>query len=796
MKIGLFGISFSNANKGVCALAYASLFVLETVSKKLNIENEYVVFAGKEENEKDIELAKQKLDLNDAKVSIQYLSHFSKHKYRKEIINKIKSCDTVIDFTGGDSFSDIYGEKRFLILSLYKYLAIKKKKPLIIAPQTIGPFAKKVNKCIAKKLIKKSFVTMARDDMSAEYAKTALKQDVSSLIDVAFFLPFDKSAVDLSEDKNKKVGINVSALLWNGGYNGKNQFGLSVDYSKFIEETIQKLHEKGYSVYLIPHVIVSENYDSIENDLKICDFLKEKYSYVTVAPAFNNPVDAKNYISNMDIFLGSRMHATIGGISSKTKTIPVSYSRKFEGLFNTINYGIGVNLKTLSTEEALNKLFYYIENEDVLEVAINNTAIESEGRKELLIEEFIKVLYSVSEHKKNEKKTKYFNKFCTGCGACSNKGVFLSKNNKGYLRPYFCDGNDIETLKALCPSVNYIEDGYNGKEEVVWGKFINTYLGYSLDKELREKASSGGVITQTVLYLLKEKKVDYAILTKADDTDKTHTKTVITNDIEEVKSCCGSRYAISNPLYKLVDKLDKDKKYVFVGKPCDVSALKNMMKSDERLKDIIPYTLSFFCAGLPSNDANKRLIKTLLNGLETTVSSLTYRGNGWPGNATLIDKDNNIYSMSYEKSWGGILGRDTENICKFCMDGTGEKADIACGDAWYVKDGKPDFTEQDGRNVIFARTEKGEKIIQSMAEDKVIAIEKQNDFYEYLKQIQPWQFNRKTTMKSRIKAYKLCGKKPPKYNKKTLKTAVKLADKKQKKKIFLGTVKRALKNKI
>ncbi|MBQ9514344.1 MAG: polysaccharide pyruvyl transferase family protein [Clostridia bacterium] len=796
MKIGLFGISFSNANKGVCALAYSSLFVFEQTAKQLNIKNEYVLFAGSEETETDISIAKQKLNIENSSISIQYLTHFSKRQNRKTIISRIKSCDAIIDFTGGDSFSDIYGEKRFLLYSLYKYIAIKNNIPLILAPQTIGPFKKHINKWIAKKIVKKSFVTMARDDMSAEYTKTALKKEVVSLIDVAFFLPFDKTAVDLSADTKKKIGINVSALLWNGGYSGKNQFELSVDYRRFIEETILKLHDKGYSIYLIPHVLVENEYDSIENDLNICNILKEKYPFLTVSPAYSNPVDIKNYISNMDIFLGSRMHATIAGISSKTKTIPVSYSRKFEGLFNTINYNVGVNLKTLTTEDAIRKLLSYIEDEKGLKEAVDNTNGIIEHRKELLLEEFVTIFDAFNKGYKNSKEIKYYTKFCTGCGACNNKGVFLANNKKGYLRPYFCSDDKINILKDICPCVNYNEENFKNKEEIVWGKYKNVYLGYSRDNELRMKASSGGVITQTILYLLEEKKVDYAIMIKADDYDKTKTQTIITDNVDEIKSCCGSRYSISNPLYKLLAKLDKNKKYVFIGKPCDVFALKNLMKKDEELQRVIPITLSFFCAGLPSQDANNKLVSTLLDGKQTEICDLIYRGNGWPGQAEIVDFNNNHYTMSYEKSWGGILGRDTQNICKFCMDGTGEKADIACGDAWYTVDGKPDFTERDGRNIIFARTDCGDSIIRSMITKGLLSAELQEDFYDYLKTIQPWQFNRKTTMASRIKAYKLCGKKAPKYNKKTLKMSLKLADKKRRKKIFLGTIKRALKNKI
>ena len=51
-----------------------------------------------------------------------------------------KDADFILDIGQGDSFADIYGEKRFKwIYSEYK-LAKKFNIPLCILPQTIGPF--------------------------------------------------------------------------------------------------------------------------------------------------------------------------------------------------------------------------------------------------------------------------------------------------------------------------------------------------------------------------------------------------------------------------------------------------------------------------------------------------------------------------------------------------------------------------------------------------------------------------------------------------------------------------------
>ena len=52
----------------------------------------------------------------------------------------------VFDFTEGDSFSDIYGLKRFALTSFFKFVTIKKDGCLVLGPQTYGPFKNKLVK--------------------------------------------------------------------------------------------------------------------------------------------------------------------------------------------------------------------------------------------------------------------------------------------------------------------------------------------------------------------------------------------------------------------------------------------------------------------------------------------------------------------------------------------------------------------------------------------------------------------------------------------------------------------------
>ena len=180
-----------------------------------------------------------------------------------------------------------------------------------------------------------------------------------------------------------------------------------------------------------------------------------------------------------------------------------------------------------------------------------------------------------------------------------------------------------------------------------------------------------------------------------------------------------------------------------------------------------PYIFSFFCAGLPSNEAQKKLVETI-GFPENEVETLRYRGNGWPGYATAKSIDGMNKSIDYGSSWGNILGRDIMRICRFCIDGIGELADISCGDAWYLKsDGSPDFSEHEGRNVVFARNENGNNILKKAYEQGYIVIEEYENIEE-LNKSQYHQYSRRTTMLGQVIGMTFMRKHVPAYNKNLL----------------------------
>lgn len=345
MKIGLLGFVAQDANKGCEALTYSFLhLVRKYVSEPVGVHF-FVPSVPLNQLQKDFpefEFTIGKIKLKDPKL---------------KFISLIRSCDLVYDVTCGDGFSDIYFPKNVFFTTLFKIVVEMCGVPLYLLPQTYGPFKSRKLEQMAKFAIRRSKKVYARDKKSVDYVKKMANVSAINTTDLAFALPYhDGFCIDHSKIN---VGINVSGLLWNGGFTEENQFGLTVDYRQYIITLVNRLKmNNNYSVHLIPHVIENEN-DHIDGDVKICQLLAKEHD-VLCAPAFATPIDAKSYISKMDAFVGARMHSTIAAFSAKVPVIPFSYSRKFEGLYENLNYPYLIHGCNDTTEEALDITFKWI----------------------------------------------------------------------------------------------------------------------------------------------------------------------------------------------------------------------------------------------------------------------------------------------------------------------------------------------------------------------------------------------------------------------------------------------------
>lgn len=365
MKVVLMGLEFFINNLGCEALSYSFVSELYEITKD----------KGEELEVSTIVFADQKVPyIPGTDIPIRCIGiHYKSLKFWKEIKKEFKEADFVFDFTMGDSFADIYGKKRFILDALVKTGAIRSKTPYILGPQTYGPYKSALVRNWAKWILKKAARVYTRDEQSKKVAEQLSGREVLLTTDVAFALPYERK--EIGTEGKIKIGFNPSGLLWAGGYTQDNQFGLTMDYQEYCWKVCEELsRDSRYEVFLIPHVGTTSTFDdATENDGAACKKIQDNYPEMKVLSEINTPMDVKGYIAAMDVFIGARMHATIGAFSSGVATIPVSYSRKFEGLYDSLGYDFLIHAREDSTDEAVKKTLEYVKGYEALKQAVGKS---------------------------------------------------------------------------------------------------------------------------------------------------------------------------------------------------------------------------------------------------------------------------------------------------------------------------------------------------------------------------------------------------------------------------------------
>lgn len=390
MKIGLIGAFFNNSNMGCVALACSMIKLLKEIEDEEKIKLDIILFEPSPDKKK-VEVYSKELDVDlenftFSEVAWVYdLRAFAHWKRHEEMKNNIKACDFIIDMTGGDSFSDIYGKKRFYFWSNIKKYIIKENIPLILGPQTYGPYENIRVKKVAKEIIEKASLVIARDQKSLQYIQSFTNTKAEVTTDVAFELTSEKGAF-VKNTKKKQIGINVSGLLYlDNSDSDFNEKAMKSEYRVYTHKLIEELlkSEKN-EIYLIGHV---------KSDMDAIEKVKNLYPSCNVIPWQQTPMEIKYYISQMDVFVGARMHATVAAFSSNIATIPVAYSRKFAGLYENIGYDILIDLKSTSLEEALVKTMGYIHNSQEIKEKVSlchQQVFEKTKENKELLRKFIK----------------------------------------------------------------------------------------------------------------------------------------------------------------------------------------------------------------------------------------------------------------------------------------------------------------------------------------------------------------------------------------------------------------------
>lgn len=325
------------------------------------------------------------------------------------------------------------------------------------------------------------------------------------------------------------------------------------------------------------------------------------------------------------------------------------------------------------------------------------------------------------------------NGLCCNCGTC--EGICpinaiklqIDHQKKEYI-PVIDETrcNNCKICYNVCPghSVNYKElnEFFFNKEpeDLLMGNYLNCYLGYVSDENIRFNSSSGGLVTGILIYALEKGIIDGALVTRMSKENPLEPEPFIAKTSEEIIEASRSKYC-PVPANKVLKEIlnSEENKLAVVGLPCHIHGIRNAEMVNKVLRSKIVLHLGIFC----SHTDTFWQTNSLLNkwGIEPgEVHEINYRGDGWPGNMTVKLKNGKKRSIPFSEStsqhtlWINALFR-----CLFCPDLTAEMSDLSFGDPWI-----PDVmeTEEKGKSIVISRTKNVEKLLSGAFDDGYIQL--------------------------------------------------------------------------
>lgn len=349
---------------------------------------------------------------------------------------------------------------------------------------------------------------------------------------------------------------------------------------------------------------------------------------------------------------------------------------------------------------------------------------------------------------------------CLGCGLCTVdpqiKETKFSSRNDCYIPSTLPKTECLGSI--VCPGKGYpiIEAGKEFFPKSIYNHFLGRFdfltAAHSTRQAVLENASSGGVITDILLYLLEAKIVDKVSVTQFKcDHQGVHTETFLTDKTEEVLRAQGSKYCPVDFSHLIKELTKYTGRVAIMATPCTIAGIRNIQKkSPELIKCKIVLTIANFCGGFKSFRDIKRLAD-ICNVDYYNLKDFRFRGDGQPGGLRFIEKSGRMVKLPYPY-YSGLTGYSKMHRCFSCVDGTGELADIACGDAWI-----PRFQNKSTPwSMIICRSIESTEIIKKMQDSSYLELEEVT-----AEEIVRSQFgnldSKKTRQRARMSIYRFLG---------------------------------------
>ena len=309
---------------------------------------------------------------------------------------------------------------------------------------------------------------------------------------------------------------------------------------------------------------------------------------------------------------------------------------------------------------------------------------------------------------------------CCGClaciDACPTTCITKTIDEEGFVYPVINDTSKCvhcNNCVKTCPISNSSAQPFSNQ--------ICTY-GWHTDTKVR-KGSSSGAASVAIMHACSE--AGYTKFYGAIYGDNFKVEHCSVDSINDIEVFAESKYCQSDSsnIYRdIKNDIHSGCKVVFIGTPCQVTAISNFLNKVERKKVL---GVSLICHGVSSpaifhkyiNETEKlynahltrikfRDVQKNTNGKMSWNYTSLYFDNG-----TVKTSNEDLYSLMFGV---GMINRPSCFQCPFTN--TNRKADITIGDFWGAEDYKSELTEElpFGISVLITHTEKANDLLPAI----------------------------------------------------------------------------------
>lgn len=312
---------------------------------------------------------------------------------------------------------------------------------------------------------------------------------------------------------------------------------------------------------------------------------------------------------------------------------------------------------------------------------------------------------------------------CVGCGTCvgvchKNAITLVSDQKDGVYVPKVdmakcCScGFCARSCPGYSSNLNDLNQEIFGKEpeDILIGNYNKCYTGYSIDNNIRYNSSSGGLVTQVLIFALEEGLITGALVTRMSKSAPLTPEPFIARSKQEIMDAMKSKYCPvpANIMLREIINSKENERFAVVGLPCHIRGIRLAERINSALRDKIILHLGLFC----HHNANILCTKLFLKKLrikEDDVSQINYRGEGWPGTFSIEFKDGTKISTNFNNFFlYPSIYLFSQNGCFTCSDALCELADISFGDAWLAEQSR----DKVGTSIAIIRNKYGDEILQ------------------------------------------------------------------------------------